>query len=184
MDASVAADALYAYGLAWAIGDADHFGYAITDFSLYAGERRQWVLDMATGEVLWNLFVPHGEGSSSASNPGYAVRFSDTNNSHQSSLGMMRAGEVYTGSFGYSMRLDGLENGYNGNVRSRAIVVHPWEGSRREYVDAWGYAADTWGCPALDDRLSADVIDFLADGGLLFFHYPDGDWSRNSSYLP
>ena len=159
-------------------------GYAITDFSLYAGERRQWVIEMETGTVLWNLYLPHGEGSASNGNPGYADSFSDINNSHQSSLGMMQAAETYTGSYGYSMRLDGLESGYNGNVRSRAIVVHPWEGSRSSYVQSWGYAANTWGCPAIDDQISDEVIDFLANGGLLFFHYPDGDWSRNSSYLP
>ena len=63
-------------------------------------------------------------------------------------------------------------------------MVHPWEGSRIEYVDYYGAVANMWGCPALDDAISADVIDFLADGGLLLFHYNDGDWSRNSVYLP
>ena len=34
------------------------------------------------------------------------------------------------------------------------------------------------GLPAIDDRISRAVIDTLSDGALLFFHYPDGDWSR------
>ena len=89
--------------------------------------------------------------------------------------GMMRAAETYTGMFGYSLRLDGLESRYNGLVRSRAIVVHPWEGSVDGYVNYWGETAETWGCPGIDPAVSADVINFLANGGLMFFHYPDGD---------
>ena len=96
----------------------------------------------------------------------------------------MRAGETYVGSFGYSMRIDGLEPGYNDLVRSRAIVMHPWEGSRPEYVDAYGMTAPTWGCPGIDDRESQYVIDLLADGGLMVFWHPDNDWAVNSTFLP
>ena len=97
---------------------------------------------------------------------------------------MMRGAESYTGSYGYSMRIDGLEAGYNDNVRSRAIVMHGWQGSRPEYVNQYGSVAPTWGCPAVDDRKVSDVVDTLSDGALLFFWYPDNDWSQFSDYLP
>ncbi len=181
--AEFADDALYAFDVAWGNGDADRFQYAVTDFSMHSSDQRQWLLDLTDGSVLAELYVAHGEGSSSG-NSGEADTFSNTDNSHQSSLGMMRGGEEYTGTYGASMRIDGLESGYNDNVRDRAIVLHPWEGSRAEYVSRWGETAETWGCPALDDRLSADVIDVLADGGLLFFWYPDTDWRSGSGYLP
>jgi hypothetical protein len=184
IDQTVAEDALWAFDVAWGNGDTDSFAYAVTDFSLHSVNERQWVYDLSQNSLEWNLHVAHGQGSSTTSNTGYADTFSNVNNSHQSSLGMMRAAETYYGDWGYSVRLDGLESGYNSNARSRYIVLHPWEGSRDTYVSYWGETAETWGCPAIDDRISADVIDFLADGGLLFFHYPDGDWSRNSSYLP
>ena len=184
LDATVAEDALWAFDVAWAAGETDRFAYAVTDFSLHSREKRQWVYDLAQNSLEWELHVAHGEGSSGTSNTGYADTFSNVNNSHQSSLGMMRAAERYTGAYGYSVRLDGLESSYNGIVRSRAIVVHPWQGSRDTYVASWGETAETWGCPAIDDRISDDVVDFIADGGLLFFHYPDGDWSRSSAYLP
>lgn len=183
LGAEFADDALYAFDVAWGNGDADRFQYAITDFSLLSSEQRLWLLDLTDGSVLAELYVPHGEGSSSVDSA-EADTFSNTDNSHQSSLGMMRGAEEYSGTYGASMRLDGLEPGYNDNVRDRAIVVHPWEGSRAEYVSRWGETAETWGCPAIDDRLSADVIDVLADGGLLFFWYPDADWRRGSGYLP
>ena len=184
MSATVAEDALWAFSTAWSAGETDSFAYAITDFSLHSSNKRQWILDLAQNSLKWKLYVAHGEGSSTTGNTGYADEFSNINNSHQSSLGMMRAAETYTGMWGYSMRLDGLESSYNGDVRPRAIVVHPWEGSRDAYVNYWGETAETWGCPAIDDTISADVINYLADGSLLFFHYPDGDWSRNSQYLP
>jgi hypothetical protein len=184
LDAAVAEKGLYAFGEAWAGGDTDGFAYAITDFSLRSDNRRQWVLDLSTGALMWKLHVAHGEGSSRSTDSRWAETFSNTDGSHQSSLGMMKAAETYTGTYGYSVRLDGLEPGYNSNARSRYIVVHPWGGSRPAYVSTYGETAPTWGCPALDDAVSTDVVDFLADGGLLFFWYPDGDWSNRSSYLP
>jgi hypothetical protein len=184
MDAGVAETALQAFDIAWDNGDTDRFEYAITDFSLHSSEPREWIVDLTDGSLLWNLYVGHGEGSSTGSDTGWADTFSNVDGSHMSSLGMMVAGETYEGTYGYSMRLDGLEDGYNDEVRSRAIVVHPWSGSRAEYVSYYGETAETWGCPALDDRESEDVIDTLSDGALLFFWYPDGDWSRSSAYLP
>lgn len=184
MSRSVAADALHAWDVAWDGGEVGRLSYAVTDFGVHSSSERQWIYDMGTGELEWNLHVAHGEASSSASDDGVSDSFSNTPESHQSSLGMMRGGERYSGSFGYSMRLDGLEEDYNDNVRSRAIVVHPWEGSRPEYVARYGEVAPTWGCPAIDDRETVDVVDFMSDGGMFLFHYEDGDWSSHSSYLP
>ncbi|MBW2523565.1 MAG: murein L,D-transpeptidase catalytic domain family protein [Deltaproteobacteria bacterium] len=188
MDAGVATDALFAFDVAFAARgtgvDDHHFGYAVTDFSLPSNERRMWVLDLASGSLLHHTFVSHGEMSSDPNDSRWAVSFSNVVNSHQSSLGVIRASEAYTGSFGYSVRLDGLEPGYNDNVRSRAIVVHPWDGSTAAYVSAYGESAPTWGCAGLDPAICTDVVDRLADGGLLLFHYPDGDWSASSAFLP
>lgn len=184
MSRTVAADALHAWDVAWDAGEVGRLAYAVTDFGLHSSAERQWIYDMSTGALEWNLHVAHGEASSSASDDGVSDSFSNTPESHQSSLGMMRGGEIYTGSFGYSMRLDGLEDDHNDNVRSRAIVVHPWEGSRPEYVARYGEVAPTWGCPAIDDRETVDVVDFMSDGGMFLFHYEDGDWSTSSDYLP
>ncbi len=184
MDRSVADTALRAFGVAWQGGDTERFEYAVTDFSVPSDREREWVVDLSSGAVLFNLFVAHGDASSDPSDSRIARTFSNVSGSHQSSLGMMRAGETYVGSYGYSVRLDGLEPGYNDAVRGRAIVVHPWEGSRDTYVSTFGQTAPTWGCPAIDDRISRGVIDTLSGGALLFFYYPDGDWSRHSGYMP
>ncbi len=182
MDIAVAEDALYAMGVAFENEDPDHLFFSVTDFSLHSSERRMWVLDLFDGSLLWNLHVTHGEHSSSGDS-GYSDVFSNINDSHQSSLGMMKGAELYSGSFGGSMRIDGLEDGYNDLVRPRAIVMHGAEYAREEFVADYGRAGESWGCPALDDRLVGDVIDVLSDGGMMFFWYPDGDWSVYSDYL-
>ena len=183
MREEIAEDALVAFDHAWVGGEIDSFLYAVTDFSLHSSNPRMWIYDLAMQEVVYNLHVAHGSGSNDPSDSAYASRFSNVPNSYQSSLGMMRGGESYTGTYGYSMRIDGLETGYNDNVRSRAIVLHGWEGARPEYVAQLGETSPTLGCPAVDDREVANVVDLLKDGAGLFFWYQDSDWYQNSEYL-
>ena len=183
MGPEVAFDALYAYDTAWFYGDTDTFAYWVTDFSLHSSEARGWFIDLAEEDLIANLHVTHGENSSDASSPGWAEYFSNIPESHQSSLGMLRGAEDYWGSQGHSLRLDGLESGYNDNVRTRAIVLHGAEYARAEFVATYGRAGLSWGCPAVDDRENEFAIDFMMGGTLGFFWYPDGDWSEYSDYL-
>ena len=183
IDADVAEDAIVAFDVAWLNGEISSFVYSITDFSLHSAQERFWIYDLAGQELLYNLYVAHGQASSDSNDASYASTFSNIPESHQSSLGMMRGAESYTGSFGYSMRIDGLESGFNDNVRPRAIVMHGWEGSRPEYVAQYGMTAPTLGCPAVDDREVADVVDLLKDGSGMFFWYPGTSWYSSSEYL-
>ena len=60
------------------------------------------------------------------------------------------------------MRLDGLSS-TNSNARKRAIVVHP-----ATYVsDSASRAGRSWGCPALDPKVSKSVIDRIKGGSLM-----------------
>lgn len=184
VEPTVAAAALRAFTRAWAQADTDRLEYAIVDFSRPSAERREWIFDLAAGTLLWNLYVTHGQGSSDPRDPGRAATFSNVPESHQSSLGLMRSAETYVGDYGRSFRLDGLEPGYNDLVRPRDIVMHPWEEARPEAIAAnGGYLTESWGCPAIDDRVAPEVIDRMAGGALYFFWYPDGDWSAASTYL-
>ncbi len=180
----LAYDAVYAFGVGWERGDTERFDYVITDFSMHSSLRRQWIVDLSSGDLLWNLHVAHGEASSSSDDVGESVVFSNIPESHQSSLGMLVTGVRYVGDFGISHELHGLEEGYNELVRRRDIVMHPSAGSRPEYVQQHGHALESWGCPAIDDRVAPDVVARMADGALSLFWYPDGDWSENSDYLP
>ena len=85
--------------------------------------------------MLFKELVAHGRNTGD----NMATSFSDTMNSRQSSLGLFVTRDTYVGSNGYSLRLDGLEPGFNAHALERAIVMHG-----APYVDAVaGEAAGT-----------------------------------------
>src|SRR5688572_31251019 len=92
----------------------------VIDYSLPSVEPRLWVFEVASGELLFKELVAHGRNTGE----NMATQFSDTLNSRQSSIGLFVARDTYVGSNGYSLRLDGLEPGFNSRARERAIVMH------------------------------------------------------------
>lgn len=182
MSLDVARRGLQAFSVAYAKGETKKLTYAMVDYGKPSNEKREWVVDLRTSEVLWNLYVAHGEKTSAPGDKNRAAFFSNISESHQSSLGMMRSGPTYQGDFGYSYRLDGLEPGYNDKVRARATVVHPWFGSTERAVQMNGFAAPTWGCPAVDQNLPRAFFDRMANGVLHWYSFDDGDWSVRTKY--
>lgn len=189
--AALAADALTIFSNAWAWGATRRTEYTVVDFTQHSSAERQWVFDLATGELLWNLRVAHGRNSTDGVDLANARTFSNEPGSNQSSLGLQRAAGTYTGTFGPSYRLEGLEPGFNDNVCRRDIVMHPWAPMGDDYVDRCGWARPSLGCPAIDNTLSMPVRDRLARpdgagremGTLMLFWYPGTDWHRGSVYL-
>ena len=151
----------------------------VIDYSLPSVEPRLWVFEVATGELLFKELVAHGRNTGE----NMATQFSDTLNSRQSSIGLFVARDTYVGSNGYSLRLDGLEPGFNGRARERAIVMHG-----APYVDpslaaAQGRIGRSWGCPALREAVARNVIDTVRGGGVIFSYYPDQAWLNSSRFL-
>jgi hypothetical protein len=151
----------------------------VIDYSLPSTEPRLWVFDLRTGQVRFRELVAHGKGTGE----NLAQHFSDDMNSHQSSLGLFVTRDTYIGNNGYSLRLDGLEPGFNGRAHERAIVMHG-----APYVDAslaatQGRIGRSWGCPALREAVARQVIDFVRDGGVIFSYYPDEAWLKQSRFL-
>lgn len=151
----------------------------IIDYSLPSTEPRLWVIDVKSKQVLHHELVAHGERSGET----VAVSFSNEIGSHQSSLGLFRTDEAYTGRFGYSLRLSGLEPGINDHARERAIVVHGMSDVSRAVAAEWGTIARSWGCPALPQDVAPQIIDHIAGGSAIFAYYPDASWLRESHYL-
>lgn len=132
----------------------------VVDFKVHSSKKRQFVIDMRSGEV-FPMLVTHGKNSD-RNNDGYATDFSNTVDSKQSSLGFYLTAESYYGKFGYSLRLDGLSTS-NSKVRERAIVIHP-----ADYVEDNGKKVGrSWGCLAVDPKLSKSYIDRVKDGVLI-----------------
>ena len=151
----------------------------IIDYSKPSTERRLWVFDTATGELLFHELVAHGRNTGD----NLARHFSDTLNSRQSSIGLFTTDTIYVGSNGYSLRLDGLDRGVNDRARERAIVVHGAPYVSPELVRAQGRLGRSWGCPALREGIARQVIDRIKGGGLVFAYYPDSGWLKTSKYL-
>ena len=151
----------------------------VIDYSLPSTEPRLWVLDRASGKVLWHELVAHGKGTGE----NYAKAFSNREGSRQSSLGLFLTEETYQGGNGYSLRLRGLEQGFNHAARERSIVMHGAPYVSQEFIRAHGRLGRSWGCPALRPEVHRQVIDKIKGGSLLFVYYPSADWLDSSDFL-
>ena len=112
-----------------------------------------------------------------------ATQFSDTLNSRQTSIGLFVAADTYVGSNGYSLRLDGLEPGFNARARERAIVMHGAPYVNDALIASQGRIGRSWGCPALREAVARNVIDTVRGGGVIFSYYPDEKWLESSRFL-
>src|SRR4051812_17703501 len=70
----------------------------VVDFTKSSREKRMWIIDMLNNELVLNTWVAHGQGSGDD----IANKFSNTNESHQSSLGFYITDDVYMGKHGRS----------------------------------------------------------------------------------
>lgn len=171
--------ALQAYACGAREGQFRRPRLTIIDYSLPAREKRLWVIDMNERRVLHHALVAHGEGSGAD----VPVAFSNEVDSHQSSLGLFRTDEVYTGRFGYALRMSGLEPGINDNARRRAIVFHGAPDVSQAFIATFGTIGRSWGCPALPEDVAATIIDGIAGGSAVFAYYPDREWLQTSRYV-
>ncbi len=176
--------AVEAFGNAKAANLVKRARLTIIDYALPSYQKRLWVIDMDQELVLREEWVAHGMGlpRGSGGDMVWAKAFSNQVGSLMSSLGLFLTGETYYGKHGYSLRLDGLEPGFNDAARERLIVLHgasyvtPERASRHEI-------GRSWGCPVVRDEVSADLIDDIKNGSVLWVHYPDENWLSTSRFL-
>jgi hypothetical protein len=151
----------------------------VIDYSKPSVEPRLWVFDMTRRKLLFNELVAHGRNTGE----NMSEHFSDTMNSRQSSIGLFVTDETYVGSNGYSLRLNGLEPGFNGRARDRAIVMHGAPYVNEQIAATQGRIGRSWGCPALREAVARDVINTIRGGGVIFSYYPDSNWLKSSKFL-
>ena len=151
----------------------------VIDYSRPSIEPRLWVFDLATGELLFKELVAHGRNTGE----NYATKFSNQMDSRQTSIGLFVTDDTYVGSNGYSLRLDGLDAGFNDRARDRAIVMHGAPYVNEEIAATQGRIGRSWGCPALRTAIASKVIDTIRGGGVVFSYYPDQEWLQTSRFL-
>lgn len=144
-----------------AVGDSPEY-MVVVDYTQPSYKKRLFVLHH--GAVIRMHHVAHGSNSSALHDKSMAVSFSNKVNSHKSSLGLMKTGQIYYGRHGKSLKLKGLEKGKNDNVFLRYIVIHPSKYVTNSYIDAHGYAGCSWGCLAVDPAISSSLIDLIKGG--------------------
>ena len=142
---------------------------SIADMEQNSTAKRLWIIDLDKKELLLNTWVAHGNGSGSDK----ATRFSNVNDSFQSSLGFYVTGEVYNGKHGRSLKLDGMDAGYNDNARKRSIVVHGASYVGQGTIDALGRLGRSQGCPAVAPELTDQVINTIEGKTVLFINGND-----------
>jgi len=138
----------------------------IADFDQASTKKRLYIIDLDKKSILLNTWVAHGQKSGDDE----AVRFSNQNDSFSSSLGFYVTGEVYYGVHGRSLKLDGMDEGFNNNARMRSIVVHGAPYVSAETINALGRLGRSQGCPAVAPELANQVIDTIGDKTVLFIN--------------
>ncbi|MBN6151136.1 murein L,D-transpeptidase catalytic domain family protein [Xanthomonas sp. AmX2] len=153
--------------------------FGVIDYSLPSSERRLWVFDLQRRRLLFQEWVAHGRNTGD----NRARHFSNDDGSYMSSLGAFEAEEAYTGQNGYSLRLRGLEPGFNDHARDRAIVMHGAPYVSEALIRRQGRIGRSLGCPAVRPAVARRLIDSLREGAFVFAYYPDAGWLRRSRLL-
>ncbi|UPK66971.1 murein L,D-transpeptidase catalytic domain family protein [Chitinophaga filiformis] len=151
----------------------------IADFSQPSNKKRLFVIDLKNETVLFNTFVSHGRNSGTA----VATSFSNAPESFKSSLGFYVTGDTYKGQHGYSLRLQGEEQGINDNAMSRGIVMHSAAYVSEQIAKLQGYIGRSLGCPAIPEKIHRQIIEVIKNGSCLFLYSPDKSYMANSKIL-
>lgn len=149
----------------------------IIDFNRSSQTKRLWIIDVEKNQLLYNTLVAHGQGSGDD----MATSFSNTVNSHQSSLGFYITSEIYRGKHGISMKLDGMDKEFNSRAKARAVVIHGADYVSQDFIDKHGRLGRSYGCPALPAELTQEIINTIKGNTCLFINGPQ--YNYTSEYL-
>ena len=138
----------------------------VIDFDLPSTEKRLWVLDLAKHEILFHTLVAHGHNSGENE----ATNFSNTDQSNMSSLGFYTTGKEYEGKHGRSLKLEGLDEGFNTNAEARSVVMHGADYVSEAFIKQNGRLGRSLGCPALPMELKDQIIETVTGGTCLFLN--------------
>lgn len=138
--------------------------YFLADMSMHSGKNRFLVWSFKENKILKKALVTHGCGNSGWSSDESRVNpvFSNTPESHCSSLGKYKIGERGYSQFGMHVKylLHGLDTS-NSNALARTIVLHSWEIIPDEETYPEG-APESWGCPAVSNNFMRQLDTLLS----------------------
>src|ERR1700722_3714887 len=141
---------------------------SICNMSQSSRNKRLYVLDMETKQVVVNTYVAHGRASGGE----FARAFSNSPSSRKSSLGFYVTEDTYYGSNGLSLRIKGMDRGFNDRAFGRGIVVHGSEYVGPDFLQMNKFCGRSFGCPAVPADESEEIIDLIKEGSCLFIYHP------------
>jgi len=147
----------------------------IIDFSIKSSQKRLWIVDLENNKLMFHTLVAHGQGSGLD----MATNFSNQPNSHQSSLGFYVTSDTYQGKHGLSMRLEGMDKGFNTNAMNRAVVIHGADYVSESFVQTHGRLGRSHGCPALPTNLTKTIINVIKGQTCLFINGSEDKYNSN-----
>ena len=150
----------------------------VVDFSQSSRKKRMYIIDVKNFKVLKNTYVAHGKNTG----VDIAKKFSNIPESLQSSLGFYVTKATYFGKHGLSLRLDGLERGFNDKAEARAVVLHGanYIGEHRKGA---AYMGRSFGCPAVPQAQAKEIINTIKNGSCLFIYHPSASYLHGSTIL-
>ena len=126
----------------------------IVDYRKSIFSERLFVIDMKSGEVVISSTVSHAWNSGVLKPTDY----SNISGSNKTSKGNYITRGTKYGAFGYSMIIDGLDNGVNNKAKSRYIIFH----SDTKMKTKWSN-----GCFATPEETNKKIIDLTKNGVLV-----------------
>jgi hypothetical protein len=151
----------------------------ICDFSQSSRNRRLYIVDLEQKKVLVNTYVAHGRRSGSE----FARSFSNNMQSHKSSLGFYLTDKIYYGDHGLSLKIHGLERGFNDRAAARNIVIHGSDYVGSDFIRMNKFNGRSFGCPAVPAADIDSVIETIKDGSCLFIYHPTKKYLAKSKIL-
>jgi hypothetical protein len=152
---------------------------SICDLSQSSRSKRLYVLDLDQRKVLVNTYVAHGRNSGTE----FARSFSNNPASHKSSLGFYVTQGTYMGNNGLSLKIRGMERGFNDRANGRNIVVHGSQYVGPDFLEMNQFCGRSYGCPAVPADESETIIDLIKEGSCLFIYHPTKKYITRSKIL-
>jgi hypothetical protein len=152
---------------------------SICDFTQSSSSKRMYVIDVAHKKLLYNTYVSHGMNSGVE----YATSFSNRADSYKSSLGFFITSKTYTGRNGLSLKVRGIEKGYNDQASKRHIVLHGSNYISPEYLKDNGEMGRSLGCAAIPNSMSPRIIKTIKNGSCLFIYHPTVKYLTHSNVI-
>lgn len=144
----------------------------IVDMRLPSNIPRLFVVDTNTHKKILSTYVAHGINSGMGF---MAHSFSNAIGSKETSLGIYRTGMHYYGRHGNTIKLYGMEKGYNDNAFIRDIVMHT-----SAYADSAGHS---WGCLAVPMNIKSRLWALIEPHTLVLVIGNNYNWLKSTKYF-